>query len=192
MDRELARNASGYYDETAYKALTNIQKEERMNNKMIIDVKQGDIVEYETMGGNYRIALVVSADFKNKGKFISIIALQDEEKSDVCVPIVTRQGIMYADCGLISFTVHDKITDLTKSATGAEMERVLSMIAYCLDIKSETAAEPKIVEKVVEVPVKEQSPAAGLEELIQARAEAKIYKDLYEKLLTRIAGGTTC
>lgn len=195
MDKELLRNGSGYVDLTAYHAMENVLRGE---NQM--EFNRGEIFEYKTNNG-YEIkkALVVSADFRAGGRYLSIIVLIDEPKGVINVPIVC-EGMMYADCGMVSFATNDRLGNFIRKATEAEMAQIDEGIAKCLGI------EPKVVEveKIVEVPtipvestiemtadgVHAESKLAieAVEELAAAKAEANVYKNLYEQLLARMIG----
>ena len=95
------RNGSGYADPTAYKALSNIERDKNM------EFKRGEIFEY-AVKDDIKKAVVVSADFRKKDHMLSIIVLTDEPKGSVCVPITTGGGIMYADCAMVAFAQHDR------------------------------------------------------------------------------------
>lgn len=187
MDKELFRNGSGYVDITAYKALSNIEKE---NNKM--EFKRGEIFEYE-MKDRYETkkALVVSADFRSGDRYINVIVLTDEPKGNINVPI-NCQGMMYADCGMVSFATNDRLLDYIRTATAEEMSQIDAGIAKCLGIEQKTVEVP--VEKVVEVPVQvsaqypSETHLKTAEALAKARTEAGIYKNLYEQLLAKVMG----
>lgn len=175
-DYEILRNGSGYVDWTAYQALKAYQKgDERM------EYKRGDIFEYEMQNGKgIKNALIVSANFRLNNGYLSIIVLTDEEKDEAySVPIVCG-GMMYADCGMVSFGMKNRIGNYIRTATDAEMKQIDEGIAKCLGI------EQKEVEKVVKVPVQDSKNTS--EELVTAKAEAKIFKDLYEKLLAKVMG----
>lgn len=189
MDNELFRNGSGYVDITAYKAINNL---ERSNSGMRF--QRGEIFEYE-MKDRYETkkALVVSANFRAGGRYISIIVMTDEPKGEVSVPIVC-QGMMYADCGMVSFATDDRLGNYIRSASAEEMAQIDEGIARCLGIEQKTVEVP--VEKIVEVTqppmvlpeANEGTVEFFSEELATAKAEAKIFKDLYEKLLAKVMG----
>lgn len=194
MDRELLRNGSGYVDWTAYKAMQSVIKGE---NKM--EFNRGEIFEYETVRSEIKKALIVSADFRAKSKYLSIIILSEDVKGENMVPIVC-EGMMYADCGMVSFAANDRLSNFIRKATDAEMQQIDDGIIRCLGI------EPKVVEveKNVGIPtipvertfemtvdgVHAESKLAieAVEELATAKAEANVYKSLYEQLLARMLG----
>ena len=184
MDKELLRNGSGYVDFTAYSAIKNIERE---NGKM--EYKRGEIFEYIVNGYEKRKALVVSANFRSTSRYISVIVLADEIKGENMVPVVCG-GQMYADCGMVCFCTNERLGNYLRSASAMEMEQVDEGIARCLGIEQKTITET--VEKVVEVPApvataEQETPVEFFfEELIQAKAEANVYKNLYEQLLAKV------
>ena len=193
MDNELLRNGAGYVDFTAYKAILNYQKGEN-----VMEYNRGEIFEYE-MANRFETkkALVVSADFRAGERYLSIIVLIDEPKGQVNVPIVC-EGMMYADCGMVSFATNDRLGNFIRKATDAEMSQIDEGIAKCLGIKQKTV---EITKEVPVIPVvgKTEMTANGIttehslavevvEELVAAKAEANVYKNLYEQLLEKMIG----
>ena len=191
MDRELLRNASGYVDITAYKALSNIEKE---NNNM--EFNRGEIFEYEEVGrAIQRKALIISADFRANDRWQSIILLSEEPKGKINVPIVC-EGKQYADCGVVSFAVADRLGRYIRTATAEEMAQIDEGVAKCLglemhDVGMNTESIAEVIKPMLKNPITIPSePSVELisEELATAKAEAKIFKDLYEKLLAKVIG----
>lgn len=183
MDNELLRNGSGYVDYTAYKAMTNIQKGE---NDM--EFKRGEIFEYEQAGrGEIRKALIVSADFRSKDRWLNAILLTEEPKGNINVPIVC-EGMMYADCGMVSFVSNDRLDNFIRRATDAEMQEIEKGIAKCLGIELKMHSDELLAETTPILPAQESTVEFFSEELTEAKAEAKIYKNLYEKLLAKVMG----
>lgn len=180
-DYEILRNGSGYADPTAYKAIQNYQRGE-----VILELKRGEIYEYEMPNGKeIKHALIVSGDFRNDYGCLNVIVLTDEEKTDgFYVPIVCG-GMMYADCCMVSFALRSRIGNYVRTATDKEMAQIDAGIAKCLDIEQKTVEVP--VEKIVEVPAPVQY-SDNTEELMKAKAEASIYKNLYEQLLAKVMG----
>lgn len=175
-DFEILRNGSGYVDPTAYKAIKKYQEGEEM------EYKRGDIVWYEAYGGKFKQALIVSGDYRRNNMYQSIICLTEEPKTEDSVPIVCG-GMMYVDCGMVSFAPLDRINDYIRTASAEEMAQVDAILAKNLGI------EQKTVEKVVDARAGTISKLVETsEELMQAKAEAGIYKDLYEKLLAKVMG----
>lgn len=185
MGNELLRNGSGYVDFTAYSAIKNIERE---NERM--EFKRGEIFEYEMLDRHeIKKALVVSADFRSNDRYISVILLIDEPKNDNCVPITTGGGIMYADCGMCSFAVNDRLGNYVRTVPSKEMEQVDEGIAKCLGIQQKKEPTTRALEmpvgakneRVVEV-------ADNTAEVAALKAELNVYKGLYESLLAKVVG----
>lgn len=181
---ELMRNGSGYVDFTAYTALKNIEKEKKAM------FKRGEIFEYEMRDrGGVKMALVVSADFRANDRYINIIVLSENPVGEVTVPIV-RRGQMYADCGMVSFAHTDRMLDFIRKATDEEMAKIDAGIMECLGLEKRELPEAKIPElkEIALMPMPEAKVEMYSEELATAKAEANIYKGLYEKLLEKVVG----
>lgn len=143
----------------------------------------GDLFEYEMRDREEtKIALIVSADFRADDRFVNVIVLIDSPKGDLCVPVTTNRGVMYADCGMVSFATPERCIEYIQTVKAEEMKQVEENIARCLGIES--IIIEKQVEVVKEIPAKTSGNCT--EELAQYKAEAKIYKDLYEKLLGKV------
>ena len=176
------RNGSGYADPTAYKALSNIERDGKM------EFKRGEIFEY-AVKDDTRKAMVVSADFRKKDHMLSIIVLTDEQKGSVCVPITTGSGIMYADCGMVAFAQSDRFGNYLRTVKQAEMDQIDEGIAKCLGIEQQVRiVKSEAVPEIITPIIAEPSVECFSEELATAKAEAKIFKDLYEKLLAKVMG----
>ena len=183
VDRELMKNGSGYHDPTAYKALSNIERDEKMN------FERGEIFEYEEVNkGIYRKALILSADFRTNDRWQSIILLNEEPKGQINVPIVCGE-MMYADCGVVSFGKSERFGNFICRATSDEMEQIDEGIAKCLGLEQQVRiVKSEAVPEIITPLVAEPSVEYFSEELATAKAEAKIFKDLYENLLAKVMG----
>lgn len=184
MDYELLRNASGYVDYTAYKAIKNVERNEKMSK-----VNRGEIFEYEIYNSNEkRKALVVSAGFRSERMFQSIVVLSDEQKEEDWVPVVCR-GMMYADCSKVSFTNADRLYHYIRTATEEEMAAVDAAIAeqLGLNLGKNIECSEELIQSIHTEPVQVFSDHS--EELAAVQKEAEIYKNLYEQLLEKLLGG---
>lgn len=183
VDKELFRNGSGYADPTAYKALSNIERDEDM------EYKRGEIFEIEMNNRpDTKKALVVSADFRSGENYLNVIVLTDEPKGNVNVPIVC-EGKMYADCGMVSFITSNRLLRFIRKAREDEMNQIDEGIAKCLGLEMKDVGLPtESIAKIIAPMIAEPSVEVFSEELATAKAEANIYKDLYEKLLAKVMG----
>lgn len=167
---DLLRNGSGYVDPTAYAAMKNIDKDQREM------YKRGQIYEYEVKPGDMRLALVVSADFRAKDDVLNVIILGDGYGSETCVGV----GSYIADCCMVSFAWASKMGKYIGKANAEEMDCVDAEIMYCLGLEREEEAKA--------IPPPAETRADGVE-LAKAQTEARVYRDLYERLLAIVAGG---
>ena len=175
MDNELLRNGSGYIDQTAYKAITNIEKgQENM------EFKRGEIFECVQSRGDIRKALIVSADFRSRDKFLNTIFLTEEPKGNINVPIVCG--------GMVSFVSNDRLENFIRRATDAEMQEIEKGIAKCLGIELKMHSVEPLAEVTPLLQAQESTVEFFSEELAELKTEAKIYKNLYEKLLAKVMG----
>ena len=152
--------------------------------------KRGEIFEYEMRDrGDTKMALVVSADFRANDRFINIILLNENPVSEVTVPIVCR-GQMYADCGMVSYAHTDRMLDFVRKATDEEMAQIDEGILECLGLERKELPEAKIPEfkEIALMPMQEPKVEIHSEELATAKAEANIYKGLYEQLFHKMIG----
>lgn len=170
--REELRNGSGYVDLTAYKAMQKIEREE---NEM--EFKRGEIYEVGmTTTNETKYAVIVSADFRRNDSRQSAIVMANNPIGMVNVKVDCGGETRYADCGNVSFLTVDKVQGYVCDATEDEMRQIDEGLRKCLGLDA-PAKESKI-----EAPAKVENS----EELVVAKAEAKIYRDLYEKLLAKV------
>jgi len=186
MVNDLLKNGSGYVDLTAYLAMKNYGIGDKD-----MEFKKGEIFEYETANGNFRLALIVSADFRCSDRLLNGILLTEEPKGSVNVPINCR-GIMYADCGMVSICADSKLGNYIRSITKEEQAAIDEGLAKCLGLESMVIEKEVIKEIVKEVPTESNATDSVSSdvtaEIAQLKAEAKIYKDLYENLLEKALG----
>lgn len=172
MKNELLRNGSGYVDPTAYAAMKNIEKEQKQM------CKRGQIYEYEVKPGDMRLALVVSADFRSKDDVLNVIILGDEYSNSNCIHLDNN----IADCNMVSFAWASRIGKYIGQATDDQMQRVDAAIMRCLGLSRKAEEAPKAITPPAE------TRTDGVE-LAKAQTEARVYRELYDRLLAVVAGG---
>ena len=168
---ELLRNGSGYIDQTAYEAMKTIEKEQRT-----MKFKRGYIYDYEVNPGDIRTALVVSADFRAGDDILNVIVLSTERKTmhDVLVG-----GCYYADPCAVSFAWSTRLGGCIVGATACEMETLDNQIMYCLGLEDKVSQE---------VTPPHSEPRNFAVELAEAKTEARVYRELFERLQTLLSG----
>ena len=181
----MVRDGSGYVDFTAYQAMKNIEKGQ--NN---MKCKHGDIFEYKLSTGEMKLAVIVSPDWRSDDRYVNVICMTDELKGDISVPVSTVHGLMYADCKMVSFADTRRLDSFVQSVKEAEMQKIDEGIAECLGIEPQVIEKEVVKEVIKEVPkevVKEVATTDRVE-LAKAKAEADVYKSLYEQLLAKVMG----
>jgi hypothetical protein len=170
---DLLHNGSGYIDPTAYEAMKNYDKEQRE-----MKFRRGYIYEYEVKPGDIRPALVVSADFRAGDDILNVIVLSKDRKTERDVIV---GGRYYADPACVSFAWASRIGECIVGATAIEMWNIGQEIMRYLGLERE--------ECVVEVASDPTAVTRDFSaELIEAKTEARIYRELYERLQGILAG----
>lgn len=175
---ELKRNASGYYDPTAYEALKGVMK--------TMEIKRGDIffVEYgkyqfdfPVMGREQsRPAIIVSNDKGNMfSSSVEIVYLTTQEKK----PLPTHCNVLCrtpstALCEQVYTVPKDRLGDFIRTCTDREMKA----IDECLKVSLGLSDEPQ------------HTPAAPVAntDTAQLTVERDLYKRLYEQMLEKMIG----
>lgn len=171
MTNDLFRNGSGYIDPTAYQALKNYDKEQRE-----MKFRRGYIYDYAVKEGDIRPAMVVSADFRAGDDVLNVIVLSTERKTmrDVLVG-----GCYYADPCTVSFAWSTRMGECICGATAYEMEFLDNEIMHCLGL------EGKVEQEAITTTVEPRNFAV---ELAEAKTEARVYRELFERLQGILAG----
>jgi hypothetical protein len=161
---DLLRNGSGYIDTTAYEAMKKYDKEQRE-----MKFRRGYIYEYEVKPGDIRPAIVVSADFRAGDDVLNVIVLSNDSKNarDVLVG-----GCYYANPECVSFAWAYRLGDCIVGASLDEMEELDEEILRHLGLEREEREDD-----VAATPAAE--PRDFSAELIEAKTEARIYRELY-------------
>lgn len=168
---DLLRNGSGYIDPTAYEAMKKFDKEQRE-----MKFRRGYIYDYVVKEGDTRPAIVVSSDFRAGDDVLNVIVLSTERKT---IRDVLVGGCYYADPCTVSFAWSTRIGECICGTTEYEMEFLDSEIVRCLGLGG------KVEQETVVAAAEPQNFAV---ELAEARTEARIYRELYERLQGILAG----
>lgn len=179
MRSDFIRNAERYYDPTAGAALTKIEREKRM------DWKPGDIVTASRDTAEKKFIVLA-----NDGYVLTGTVLLTREY-DSFVPIVCG-GKMYANPYRLEYlNMNNYDLSLVRVATDAELDALRAAIANILQIPTPTEAAEEEAEEdstdSIMVTAEEIDMMQNqAKELIEARTEAKVYRDLYERLLEKM------
>ena len=159
------RNGSGYYDETAKKAILNYLKEKcGMNNKT------GEIWRRQNENGTENLMIVVY----DHGPFCTVLKLEEEDKPG-CDISLAAPGMLFANSKRVYFVASKTLTDFVRSIPAGEMDDLRNKIAESIGVL-------QVVEK--EVPSDPNSLLAKA--LRKAETQAEVYKEIYENLLSKL------
>lgn len=116
------KNPEGYLDMTAYKAISNVEKEK---NRM---VKIGDIVSIPSTNGSDNVILIVNT-FDNHSLYLKLF---DNEPSENALNIVATDARHYwVELSKICFVYNDRITPTSYGNVASQMmQKVLDEIQY--------------------------------------------------------------
>lgn len=140
--------------------------------------RRGYIYEYEAKPCDTRTAIVVSADFRAGDDILNVIVLSKDRKTERDVIV---GGCYYADPACVSFAWAYRLSDCIVGASLDEMEELDEEILRHLGLERE-----ECVVDAAATPTAE--PRDFSAELIEAKTEARIYRELYERLQGILAG----
>ena len=159
------RNGSGYYDETAKKAILNYLKEKcGMNNKT------GEIWRRQNENGTENLMIVVY----DHGPFCTVLKLEEEDKPG-CDISLAAPGMLFANSKRVYFVASKTLTDFVRLIPAGEMDDLRNKIAESIGVL-------QVVEK--EVP-SDPNPLLA-KALRKAETQAEVYKEIYENLLSKL------
>ena len=167
------RNQEGYKDPTAGKAIENILKED----KNMLDTMKGDILDvYTTDGTIGNPVMVVTADNNQTGGNVSVVYLKEIGFSDnpLHVPVLART-VMFAHCDRVFTIRKDRIAGVIRTATEEELHEVNEALCRSFGITVLEQHEEPCAEK-----------KEDLLEMARIKAQADVYKSMYDSLLERM------
>ncbi len=202
MDTRLDRNASGYYDPTAFRALKRMEKEER--NKMSM-VKPYEIWRAKFPNGNLVPVLVLWSD--EKCTTITRLVEQLPEKHGPAVSVTG--GAL--DLSKISYLYVSEFKNRIRVLDPGEEERVKRVLAENLGLAPTESEKPAdrleelevIKENLIHLKEERDALRNGCDDLrrqlleMSAKAEEAtrlsirldVYRGLYEDLLGKVMEG---
>lgn len=191
------KNAEGYRDETACRAIIAVEKEERIKRRKLQEDKNmdrenrtGEVWRTRTVTGTEKIVLVVA----DNAAMAYVIHLAEEGvHTDI---EVNCEGLRYGSSDRMYYVPSRNFEEYLRTVTDEQLADIKNKIAASLGI------EPQIVEKEVvrEVPVEipsniapaepQKCCAAEVQELMirAERAEALLeeYRELYKQMLAKV------
>lgn len=191
------KNAEGYRDETACRAIIAVAREERIKSRkqedknMERENKTGEVWRTRTVTGTEKIVLVVA----DNGAMTYVINLAEESiHTDI---EVNCEGLRYGSSSKMYYAPYRSFEEYLRTVTDEQLADIKNKLAVSIGI------EPQIIEKEVirEAPVEASGVAIPAEPekgcdvaevhelMIRAeRAEALLeeYRELYKNVIEKI------
>lgn len=191
---DIRYNGSGYYDETAYKAIKNTDR----GGTTSMEYNKGEIWEIETANGSAREVLLVQC-FDD---YAAALTLTDYQPNHTYMQIKS-QDLKYMDCGRLGYVFYDKFVKFIRMVSDEELKEIQYRIASALDLPALEAAEaaesaPTPVDAETDTATQPQDNApeskCELQQLLMDSAlelqgmtrERDVYKELYNQLLGKL------
>ena len=190
---DIRYNGSGYYDETAYKAIRNTDR----GGTASMEYNKGEIWEIETTNGTTREVFLVQC-FDD---YAAVLTLIDSQPNHTYTQIKS-QDLRYMDCGRLWYVLYDKFVKFIRMVSDEELKEVQYRIASALDLpalettetaepapapvaaEADTATQPQL-QAETEHELKQLLIDSALE-LEGMTRERDIYKELYNQLLGKL------
>lgn len=191
---DIRYNGSGYYDETAYKAIRNTDR----GGTASMEYNKGEIWEIETANGTTREVFLVQC-FDD---YAAVLTLIDSQPNHTYMQIKS-QDLRYIDCGRLGYVFYDKFVKFIRMVSDEELKEVQYRIASALDLPAlemsdtaEPAPAPVAAEMATATQPQDDDPESKFElqqllmdsalELQGMTRERDVYKELYNQLLGKL------
>ena len=189
---DLRRNGSGYIDQTAYKAIRNVEGVKEMH-----EIKRGEIWKVEYKDG-LEFAVVLSVKYE----ICNVLILKDKSTRMDDIE-VNAQGIRYANPSVISNKHNRAFKTFVRSLKDEEFSRIMRGVMNALNVcdfcntYDETECE-QLREQLKEAQAEIQRLNAPTDcedgedtitlrlKLRETQTERDLYKQWYEKLLDKL------
>lgn len=173
--KELAYNASGYYDRTAYAALKKIYKEERNLNTYYA----GGIWTADTTSGNEDREVLILAAHES---YASILSLCDLECGGKDV-VVKSKVPMHTDAGRVGYLFYSRFKNFVKQLPDKDFREILRTVGDELGLGAVYQMAVQTVPENIPPAQGETPPdVTDTERMIRyakIETERDIYKDLF-------------
>ena len=191
------KNAEGYRDETACRAIIAVAREERIKRRkmqedknMGTENKTGEVWRTRTVTGAEKIVLVVA----DHGAMAYVIHLAEEGvHTDI---EVNCEGLRYGSSDRMYYVPSRSLEEYLRAVTDEQLADVKNKLAAAIGI------EPQIVEKDVAQKVPVEAPGVAIPAEPQKRCDAEVqelmiraeraealleeYRELYRKVIEKI------
>lgn len=191
------KNAEGYRDETACRAIIAAEREERIKRRKLQEEKNmdrenrtGEVWRTRTVTGTEKIVLVVA----DHGAMAYVIHLAEEGvHTDI---EVNCEGLRYGSSDRMYYVPSRSFEEYLRTVTDEQLADVKSKLAAAIGI------EPQIVEKDVVQKVPVEAPGVAIPAELQKRCNAEVqelmiraeraealleeYRELYKQMLAKV------
>lgn len=191
------KNAEGYRDETAWRAIIAVAREERIKRRKLqedknmgTENKTGEVWRTRTVTGTEKIVLVVA----DHGAMAYVIHLAEEgTHTDI---EVNCEGLRYGSSDRMYYVPSRSFEEYLRTVTEDQLADVKNKLAAAIGI------EPQIVEKDVAQKVPVEAPGVAIPAEPQKRCDAEVqelmiraeraealleeYRELYKNVIEKI------
>lgn len=176
------KNAEGYLDMTAYKAIKNVDTG--------AELYKGDIMEYQRSDGQMKEVVILA----NHGKFSTVLMLSDNERLPYAVK---SREMRYTAPRMVNFVYNQFIGDLIRSMKMDEYNDLMAEVIDSFDFdvpekQRQNDGKTVALTNTELVQVKEERDDYKIEceklhaELTGTKMERDIYKQLYDDLINNM------
>lgn len=141
MSFGIKRNASGYYDPTAFTALKSVIREEKKMTREYVndtdslrEIRKGGIYSCKLASGLKRKVIIVSANDHNADKSVGVIILNDRPVYKINIPVAVGSDYVYANVNRLSYVPRDGICEKLDAASDTVIEKIDKAIMTFLGI----------------------------------------------------------
>lgn len=198
-DNDIRYNGSGYYDETAYKAMKNMDRGGTHKMSDINNYTTGEIWEMEATNGITKEVILIQCF----GNYAAVLTLMDNEPKQNALAVKSL-SLKYTDCGRLGYCFYDKLTNYIRTLSDGDIAELKRSIADALELPMPEMLESPQLEKQVETDsalkaaiLDSEATQKKCEELREKPTNAEykatsmtrerdIYKNLYEQILDKV------
>ena len=169
-DKEIKYNKEGYKDDTAYKAIKNVDA---------ADIPRAGEVWYQEMDSGHTFHCIIVATNGNVSTILRLTYKQREEH-DVCVNVGGEK--MYTNSCMLQYGVVTSMKRLERVLTDDEWYTVINRVAESLNLECKTGK----TWNYRGTQYTKQNFVSQSEEVCKIKAQLEVYKELYKELLAKV------
>lgn len=172
-DWGITKNASGYYDETAYKAITNL-------------AKAGEVWTHKLTGESLLV-------LNSNGRVCNCLKLLNIEKGGDCIEVVCGADVKYTGPTMVMYVFGNLLAQYTKTVPADNFGDVQKAVKKALGLSGMAGKENVQADKAKALQAECEAVRHDLDELMIAHsalreevAELRPYKRMYDELLDKL------